>query len=159
MGMGVCEACAQRPPMDSDVLPQSRACEDPPDAPTPVRQEKLREAPSLQRPRHSEMASASLSQQPGSFQVKSEAAVERRRNEEQRERRLLREQAASAQTVQAAPEEKFQDSGWATRMEAARLCQVAKEDKVLHEQTGVQREEKLQEKPRPSASPTGQGFL
>ncbi|CAE7558344.1 unnamed protein product [Symbiodinium sp. CCMP2456] len=155
MGMGVCEACAQRPPMDSDVLPQSRACEDPPDAPTPVRQEKLREAPSLQRPRHAEMASASLSQHPGSFQVKSEAAVERRRNEEQRERRLLREQAASAQVVQAAPEEKFQDSG----MEAARLCQVAKEDKVLHEQTGVQREEKLQEKARPSASPTGQGFL
>ena len=58
------QACAQRPPMDSDVLPQSRvlepnvrcnrasllmmftsnmlcpmqACEDPPDAPTPVRQ-------------------------------------------------------------------------------------------------------------------------
>ena len=61
------QACAQRPPMDSDVLPQSRvpekqmpcsraslqmmfassmlcptqACEDPPDGPTPVRQARI----------------------------------------------------------------------------------------------------------------------
>ncbi|CAE7251915.1 unnamed protein product [Symbiodinium natans] len=83
--MGVCQVCAQRPPVDSDMLPQSRVCEDPPDAPASPRQEKLREAPSLQRPRAE--ASTPPVQSPGSFQVKSEAAVERRRNEEQRERR------------------------------------------------------------------------
>mmetsp|Transcript_43381 Transcript_43381/g.101280 ORF Transcript_43381/g.101280 Transcript_43381/m.101280 type:complete len:154 (+) Transcript_43381:24-485(+) len=148
--MGICQVCGTRPNAQTDMLPPPRGEERAADE-AEVRQEKLREVPSLQRPR-GEAAVAPV-QQPASFQVKSEKAVERRRQEEQRERRLLKEQAAATQPTEAKAEEKLQDSGWTSRLESGKLAQAYKPEEVPpHGAPGVQpkNQEKLQEKARPS---------
>ncbi|CAK9112086.1 unnamed protein product [Durusdinium trenchii] len=104
------------------------------------KQEKLREANALQRPKTELHTEGKV---PEPFQAKSEADAEKRRLAERQERLLLKVRCDE----EAGPEEKLRDPRCHSRIEAAETKEAKAEMNLKEVKGGAVMEEKLQERP------------